>query len=164
MVTAFIGIGSNLGDTRHHCIEAVERMEGISGCEVTGRSGLYLTEPVGVEDQGWYMNGVVSLITTIPALSLITILLSIETNMGRVRDKKWGPRIIDLDILMFGMEIIRSDTLTVPHPLMHQRRFVLAPMVDLAPDLIHPSLGKTMTELLLSIPEDDQIIRPVEDH
>jgi len=163
MKTAYIGIGSNLGDTRRNCRRAIERIGRIPGCSITGLSGLYLTEPVGVEGQDWYVNGVVAISTSLSAQDLIKGLYTIEADMGRVRKERWGPRIIDLDILLFGQDVIREPNLTIPHPFMHERRFVIAPMVDLAPDLAHPTLGKKMTELLKMIPEDGQVVNPIKD-
>ena len=123
---------------------------------------MYSTEPVGVNGQEWYLNCVAEISSGISAKRLMERLLAIEKDMGRVREGgRWQARIIDLDILMFGMELIHEDNLTVPHPLMHRRRFVIVPMVDLAPDLIHPSLGKSMSELLQEIPEDGQEVKPL---
>lgn len=163
MKTAYIGIGSNLGDPRRNCLEAVDRIGKIPDCIITGFSRLYQTEPVGVEGQDWYVNAVVSLSAGVSAQSLMKSLLSIEADMGRVRNERWGPRNIDLDLLLFGRDIIHEESLTVPHPLMHERRFVIAPMVDLAPDLAHPSLCKTMIELLRAIPEGVQVAKPMEE-
>ncbi len=164
MKTAYIGIGSNMGDPRSNCLNAVERIGRVNGCRITGLSGLYMTEPVGVEGQDWYVNGVASVDVDMPARSLLECLLAIETEMGRVKNGHWSSRIIDLDILLFSREIIHEKCLIVPHPLMHQRRFVLAPMADMAPDLIHPSIGKSMIELLQKIPENDQAIKLILDH
>lgn len=152
----FIGIGSNLGDKRKNCVEAVERIGRIPGCRVIESSPWYLTRPVGVEGQDRYLNGVVSLEAEISPRELLVRLLGIEAAMGRVRTEKWGPRVIDLDILLVGREIISDPDLQVPHPLMHTRRFVLVPMVHLAPQLIHPVLGRTMADLLHGLGEEDQ--------
>jgi 2-amino-4-hydroxy-6-hydroxymethyldihydropteridine diphosphokinase len=163
MHTVFIGIGSNLGEPDKNCLEAVKRIEQVGGCKNTGVSRLYLTEPVGVEDQPWYVNCVMSISTNLSARRLMNILLRIESAMGRVREKKWESRNIDLDILLFDNEIISEENLTIPHPLMHKRRFVVAPIVDLAPNLIHPFLGKTMSELLDALPDDEQTVKLLED-
>lgn len=161
--TAYIGIGSNLEDKRQNCLTAVEMVEQIPGSELTGCSDWYSTEPVGVKGQDWYVNGVVSLSTKIPALDLLRRLLAIESDMGRVRRKRWESRIIDLDILLYGHEIINEKDLKVPHPLMHLRKFVLVPLVQLAPDLIHPSLGVTMAELLRRMTNIGQEVVPLKD-
>ena len=162
MKTAFIGIGSNLGDPLQNCLDSIDRIGNIPGCSIIGLSDLYWTEPVGIEGQDWYINGVVSISAGISAQDLMKRLFAIEEDMGRIRKVRWEPRVIDLDVLLFGCDIIHEQDLIVPHPLMHARKFVMAPMVDLAPDLEHPAFGKTMTELLQAIPEDKQIVKPVE--
>jgi 2-amino-4-hydroxy-6-hydroxymethyldihydropteridine diphosphokinase len=161
VTTAYIGIGSNLDDKRHNCLKAVEKVEQIPDSQLTGRSDWYLTKPVGVKGQDWYVNGVVSILTKIPPQDLMRRLLAIESDMGRVRTKRWEPRLIDLDILIYGREIIHEEDLTVPHPLMHLRKFVLVPLVQLAPDLIHPYLGVTMAELLRRIQDNGQEVVPL---
>ena len=158
MISAYIGIGSNLGEKQENCLEAVERMGKMLDCRITGRSDWYLTKPVGVEDQDWFVNGVASLTTEISPQVLLRRVMDIEADMGRVRRERWGPRIIDLDILLFGQEIIHEKNLKVPHPLMHLRRFVLEPLAELVPDLIHPSLGLSMMELLRRLPDDGQVV------
>ena len=158
MTAVYIGIGSNLGDRQGNCLRAVERMDRITGCRITGCSDWFLTKPVGVEGQEWYVNGVASLATDISPQDLLKRLLAIEEDMGRVRRERWGPRNIDLDILLFGREIIQELNLTIPHPRMHLRRFVLEPITQLAPDLVNPALGLSMKELLEQLPEDDQIV------
>jgi len=161
--TAYIGIGSNLGERHRYCLEAVDRLRRIPDVEVTGMSGWYLTRPVGVEGQDWYVNGVVSLGVRTSAQDLLKQLMAVEQVMGRVRTKRWGPRVIDLDILLFGKSIIQEDNLKVPHPLMHVRRFVLIPLAELAPEVTHPSLGATMTQLLEQLPADDQEVVPLKE-
>jgi len=163
MTSAYIGIGSNVGDRQENCLEAVERMGKLSGCRVTGCSDWYLTKPVGVEDQNWFVNGVASLTTGISPKVLLRRVLDIEADMGRVRRERWGPRIIDLDILLFGREIIQEENLKVPHPLMHLRRFVLEPIAQLAPDLIHPSLGLSMTALLKRLTDESQVVTKIKE-
>jgi len=161
-VTAvFISIGSNIGDKTGYCLSALDRMDRIPGCTVKARSSLYRTEPVGVEGQDWYVNGVAELEVELTARVLLDRLLAIEKEMGRERRKKWDSRTLDLDILLFGSQAIHEKDLIVPHPLMHERRFVLAPLTELAPDLIHPVLGKTITELLEKVPDDGQQVMPL---
>ncbi len=156
--TAYVGIGSNLGDKVNNCLRAMDLINGIHECSIAARSDLYRTEPVGVKGQNWYINGVVFLSTDLQVLDLLENLLSIETAMGRERKKRWDSRIIDLDILLYGNDIISEKDLTVPHRRMHLRRFVMVPMVQLAPDLIHPVQGKTMSELLEGLPEERQTV------
>lgn len=163
MSHVYIGVGSNLGEPEKNCLDAIRRIDEVEGCRKTGLSSLYLTEPVGVEGQPWYVNCVLSVNTDLSAARLMEILLNIEADMGRVRENKWESRNIDLDILLFDDEIISEKNLVVPHPLMHTRRFVIAPMVDLAPDLVHPCLGRTMSELLDALPDNEQQIRLMKD-
>jgi 2-amino-4-hydroxy-6-hydroxymethyldihydropteridine diphosphokinase len=159
---AYIGVGSNLGDKLNNCLRAIDRMNGIPGSRVSAQSEFYRTAPVGVAGQDWYMNGVVALSTDITAQHLLRCLLAIEAGMGRERRRKWDSRIIDLDILLFGDGIIDEENLRVPHPMMHSRRFVLVPLVSLAPHLVHPVLGKTLVELLNSVSDESQAVIPLE--
>jgi 2-amino-4-hydroxy-6-hydroxymethyldihydropteridine diphosphokinase len=156
--TAYIGIGSNLGDKLGNCLQAVELAKGIPGCRLQAQSQFFRTEPFGIEGQDWYVNGVIALGTDVSAPDLLKALLAIEADMGRERKRKWDPRGIDLDILLYGSDVIREPGLKVPHRFMHLRRFVLVPMVELAPDLVHPVLGKTMRQLLEELPEDGQAV------
>ena len=161
MNAVYIGVGSNLGDKLHNCRKAIELIDNIEGCTVMKQSGFYRTEPVGVASQDWYVNGVICVETGLSAQDLLKSLLSIETHMGRMRKKKWESRIIDLDILLFENHVIDEKTLTIPHPLMHMRKFVLMPMVQLDPDLVHPVLGRTMSELFDDLAEEGQGIMPI---
>ena len=158
MESAYIGIGSNIGQKIDHCKRAISLIGGLEGCSVKVQSPFYRTEPVGVEGQDPYVNGVVCVDTDLSAGTLLKCLLGIEADMGRVRRKKWDARVIDLDILLFGSRIIKKSGLIVPHPLMHLRRFVLTPMLQIAPDLIHPVLCKSMRELAGSLPGDGQAV------
>ena len=164
MATAYVGIGSNLGDRLQNCLRAIQMMKEIPGCGLAAVSGWYLTQPVGVTGQEWYVNGAASLTTTGTAEELLDRLLSIEKFMGRVRSRKWEPRTIDLDILLFGNEIINEEDLKIPHSLMHLRRFVLVPLSEIAPDVIHPQLGASIRELLKSLPEDDSKVLHLREH
>ena len=158
---AYIGVGSNLGDKVANCQEAVEKVNSLPGCSVGARSGLYRTEPVDVEDQDWYVNGVIRVDTDLPARDLLMELLAIEASMGRVRKQKWEARIIDLDILLYGNYRIKEEDLIIPHPLMHSRRFVLVPLNQLDPDLMHPVSGRTIWQLLRACGETGQDILPL---
>jgi 2-amino-4-hydroxy-6-hydroxymethyldihydropteridine diphosphokinase len=163
MTKAYIGIGSNIGNSHHNCLDAVKRIGLIPGCDLKRLSNLFLTEPIGVEGQDWYINGVAEIETGILPHDLLKYLLGIESDMGRVRKEKWESRVIDLDILIYGEEVINDENLKVPHPFMHERRFVMSPISELAPDLIHPVIGKTMTELLKEIPEAEQEIKLIKE-
>ena len=164
MKKVFIGIGSNLGDSRKNCIEAIDRINDHPDCEVLKVSSFYSTEPVGVADQNWFTNAVTVIGTTLESEVLIKALLDIEKEMGRIRTgSRWEARTIDLDILMFGDDIINKINLTVPHPLMHKRRFVMAPITEIEPEKIHPVLGKKMMQILAEIPEAEQPVKLLED-
>jgi len=137
-------------------------IEQIPGCELNRRSDWYLTKPVGTEGQDWYLNGVLAIYTRLSARELLRRLMNIEREMGRVREERWGARIIDLDILLYGREVINEENLSVPHPLMHLRKFVLVPLVQLDPHLMHPTFGMSVAELLKRIPENGQEVIRVE--
>jgi 2-amino-4-hydroxy-6-hydroxymethyldihydropteridine diphosphokinase len=157
---SYIGIGSNVGDRSANCVRAAERIAAVPGFDVVSCSEWFFTRPVGVDGQDWYMNGVLAADSEISPIRFLDHLLRIEKRMGRSRKERWEPRIIDLDLLLFGDEIIHQEGLSLPHPRMHMRRFVLVPLVQLAPDLRHPVLLKTMAELLLELPEDGQDVVP----
>ncbi|MDZ7697094.1 MAG: 2-amino-4-hydroxy-6-hydroxymethyldihydropteridine diphosphokinase [Deltaproteobacteria bacterium] len=160
---AYIGLGANLDDRLGRLREAIARVNDLSGCSITGVSSFYRTEPVGVAGQRWYVNGAVRVATSLRPRSLLRGMLNIESLMGRERRAKWDPRVIDLDLLLYGNEIVDQGGLTLPHPLMHERRFVLIPLVELAPDLVHPVLGKTIMDLLNGTTDDGQKVIRIEE-
>ena len=154
---AYIGIGSNLGHKVFNCKRSIASIDQVPGCEVTARSALFKTEPEGVTGQQWYANCVVEVQTERTPPELLDSLLAIEQEMGRTRTKKWESRIIDLDLLLFGEQVIDSADLVVPHPLLHTRRFVLEPLVQLAPELVHPVLNVTIRRLLNELPKESYV-------
>jgi len=149
---AYIGIGSNLGDKSFHCRYSIDQIDTLRGCHVIARSTLFKTEPEGVTGQPWYVNGIAQIAAMKSPFELLRGLMNIESAMGRTRKKRWEARIIDLDILLFGQEVITSHDLIIPHPLMHKRRFVLQPLAELTPNLVHPVLKLTIQELLDKLP------------
>ncbi len=149
---AYICLGSNEGDRDLNIAEAVQKMHLLGG--VFRKSSLYESEPWGVSEQPWFLNQVLILKTTLPAEILLAGLQKIETELGRIRVQKWGQRIIDLDILFYGDEIIEEEDLIVPHPRISERRFNLLPLNELSPDLIHPLSGKDITMLLKECKDD----------
>ena len=157
----FIGIGSNVGDPLNNCLKAISMIRQIMGCHVIRISSLYRTEPVGYRDQDWFVNCVILLQTELAPKELFNHLQNIEKIMGREKDIKWGPRSIDLDIILCEDLILEDEGLTIPHPFMHERRFVLIPMNEIAPDVIHPVLNKSVEELLNDLPEDGQAVFPI---
>ena len=142
MTRAYVGLGANLGDRESTLHEAVDALDAEEGIEVVAVSALRDTEPVGVGEQPQFLNGVVSLETTLSARDLLDSLLEIEQRFGRVRvPGEHGPRTLDLDLLLYGDEEIDEPGLTVPHPRLHDRRFVLEPLTELAPGLVIPGRG-----------------------
>jgi 2-amino-4-hydroxy-6-hydroxymethyldihydropteridine diphosphokinase len=139
--TAFVGIGSNLGDRETNLRRAVELLSEEEGIEVAAVSEIRETEPVGPVAQGPFLNGAVQIETTLHPRELLDRLLSIEESLGRVRLERFGPRTIDLDLLLYGDETVDEPGLTVPHPRLHERRFALEPLIDLDPGLEIPELG-----------------------
>lgn len=143
--TVYLSLGSNLGDREANLRAAIQNLEELG--HVTATSSFYETEPVDVKDQPWFLNCAVKLETELMPKQLLKAVLALEERMGRRRMQLKGPRTIDLDIVLFGNSVIESKELVVPHPRMHERRFVLEPMTEIAVDVRHPGLKKTMREL-----------------
>ena len=154
----YIGVGSNLGNKVGNCRRAIEAVVSDGRNRIVQCSPLYQTEPVGKKEQGWFINGVFATETSMEPGELLDFLLAAEKMMGRVRRERWGPRVIDLDILIFGQKVINEGVLQIPHPRLHERRFVLVPLRDIAPDLVHPLLGKTISQILAELPEEEKVL------
>ena len=154
---AFIGIGSNLGIPAENCEQAIRLLHNPPGIEVVARSSLYESEPVGKIEQDWFVNTAVAIRTSLTPEALLNALFKIEKTLGRERREKWGPRIIDLDILAYEDRVIHSTALTLPHPEMTKRRFVLLPLSEFAGDYMHPVENKTIHTLLQELPESPQV-------
>lgn len=143
--TVYLSLGSNLGDRAANLRTAIQNLQELG--QVTTTSSFYETEPVDVKEQPWFLNCAVKLETELMPKQLLKAVLALEERMGRRRKQAKGPRTIDIDILLFGNSIIESKELVVPHPRMHERRFVLEPMAEIAGDVRHPGLKKSMREL-----------------
>ena len=149
MNVAYLSLGSNLGDREAQLREAIRRLGELG--EVKRVSSFYETEPVEFTDQPWFVNCAVEFDTQLPADELLENLLKIEQQMGRVRNQPKGPRNIDIDLLLYDQKVIRGPHLKVPHPAMQERRFVLEPLAEIAPELMHPVLKKSVAEMLKEI-------------
>ncbi len=139
---AVLGLGSNIGDKAGNIARALDLLEERGDVRVVRRSPLYRSEPWGVKDQDWFVNACAGVATSLSPIELLERCLAVETEMGRVRQQRWGPRLIDIDVLTYGTQTIDTERLKLPHPLIEQRAFVLAPMSDIAPDIV--VRGKTV--------------------
>jgi 2-amino-4-hydroxy-6-hydroxymethyldihydropteridine diphosphokinase len=148
--TVYLGIGSNLGDRKAYLRKAIDRLEA-AGIHVLRCSSVYETEPQDVRDQPWFLNVVVEAETALYPLQLLGRTQNIELALGRVRRRSKGPRTLDIDILLIGDARIRSERLTVPHPALTRRRFVLEPLAEIAPDLVDPGTGRTIRDLAKNV-------------
>jgi 2-amino-4-hydroxy-6-hydroxymethyldihydropteridine diphosphokinase len=153
----YIGIGSNVGNKRANFFEAVTRLTKLPDTRVLKESSLYESEPLG-DAKEWYVNGAVEIETKFKPDMLLKKFKNIERAMGRKKIKKrWGARIIDLDILLYDSAVVKKKNLRIPHPEMPTRKFVLIPLSEIAPQVIHPELGVTISEILIKVKDDKKI-------
>ncbi len=146
MAIAYIGVGSNIGDRRKNCLDAVALL-GREGNRVLKVSSSRETEAWGKTDQPKFINLAVALETACSPKQLLSFLMEIEQEMGRKTTTRWGPRLIDLDILLYDGRVVTEEGLSIPHPLLHEREFVLTPLAEIAPDVIHPVLREKISVL-----------------
>ena len=157
---AYIALGSNIGDRELNLLRAVAEVGKLSGCKVTALSSFYETSPVGTVQQKSFYNAVLGLSTQLDAHALLDHLLQIEdTVFKRVRAIQQGPRRMDLDLLLYGDQIIDDDKLVVPHPRLAERLFVMQPLCEVAPELVHPLIGITVRELLAALKSDEIVVK-----
>lgn len=164
MATVYLGLGSNVGDTKKYLGDAVAALEALG--TILKTSSLYRTEPVGVTDQPWFLNQVVELTTTLSPEDLLKKTQHVENDLGRKRPdarsggrlkRRPGPRTIDIDILLYDNVALKTSNLTIPHPRMHERKFVLEPLTEIAPDATHPVLKKNIQGLLETTTDTNKI-------
>ena len=153
---AAVGLGSNIGDKIANIKKALAALDRVPRTKLKQRSRFYRTAPIGKTDQDWFVNAAALVETYLSPRELLEALLELENQMGRVRKEKWGPRLIDLDLLFYGDRILEEDGLIVPHPFMPQRLFVLTPLCDIAPDWRHPTLERTCRELAETVDAEGQ--------
>ena len=154
---AYIGVGSNIGDKAHRCEQGIAEILKVDRTTLLARSSLYKTQPVGHLPQDWFVNGVIKIETDLEALDLLRSMKEIENRLGRRKTFHWGPRTLDLDLLLFDDQIIDTEDLSVPHPRIQERQFVLIPLAEIDHHLIHPVLKKSVQELLDNFKQDQGV-------
>ncbi|HPO13764.1 MAG TPA: 2-amino-4-hydroxy-6-hydroxymethyldihydropteridine diphosphokinase [Candidatus Hydrogenedentes bacterium] len=154
-----LSLGSNLGDREVNLQRALEALEAVAGIAIIAKSHYYETEPVGVAEQPDFLNLAVEIETELAPLELLNAVKEIEARLGRTPSEHWGPRVIDIDIILWGERTVTTEPLMVPHKEFRKRAFVLAPLAEIAPDAVDPVTGKTVTELLRSPEAQGQVVR-----
>ncbi len=154
---AYIGIGSNVGDAYKNCVNSIRNVVSDERAGFVALSSLFCTSPVSPIAQQDFLNGALKISWSASPSDLLSFLLSVESKMGRQRDLPLGPRIIDMDILLFGDVLLDTDELTIPHPRLHERKFMLVPCIEIDPHLVHPRLGQPLVALLAKIGDEQKI-------
>jgi len=161
---AWISVGSNMGDKEGNCLAGIAALTESGRSKILITSRFFRTSPVDYTDQEWFVNGVVMIATTLSPSDLLDELLAIQRRMGRKADAiRFGPRVLDLDILLYDDLVLRTGNITIPHPRMHKRAFVLKPICDIDPAVIHPVLGETVARLLERLDGDGQQVYPLKE-
>jgi len=161
--TTYIGIGSNQGDKYKHCTLAIENICACESNRLIKQSSFYLTEPWGYREQDDFINLVIKIQTSFSPFDLLFFLQGVERKLIKNKNDKWGPRTIDLDILFYNDQRLESSQLTIPHPLLHQRGFVLLPLREIAPHLKHPVFNQTISQLLDRLNDGKRVIKLVKE-
>ncbi len=159
LYVAYIGFGSNIGDRLAHIQNAIRALSKTEGITLKKISSIYTTDPVGYEAQAQFLNGVAAIQTSLSPLSLLHTLKDIETTIGRKHRIRWGPREIDLDILIYEDLCVQTEKLVIPHPEMHLRGFVLVPLTEIAPNLVHPVFQESIQTLRNRLEDDKSVLR-----
>ena len=149
MTHAYLGLGSNIGDKAAHLAAAVEGLAAVPGLRVVARSADYRTPPWGETDQDWFLNGALAIETDLDPHALLDACLGVERDLGRIRERRWGPRVIDIDVLHYAGAAVSDERLVLPHRYVRERAFVLVPLADIAPDLVIG--GETVSEALAKL-------------
>ena len=157
MTHAYIGFGSNIDDRLDYITQALQLLLEPDSVSLIQISSLYETEPVGYEEQDWFLNGVIAVETNLPVHELLALLKEIEGAVGRQHRARWRPREVDLDLLIYDQCCINTPDLIVPHPEMHQRSFVLVPFAEIAPDILHPILQENIRTLLSNLNDEKAV-------
>ncbi|MEH7248579.1 2-amino-4-hydroxy-6-hydroxymethyldihydropteridine diphosphokinase [Neobacillus niacini] len=155
--TAFISLGSNIENRYDYLLKAIDKLANHSNIELVNCSSVYETDPVGYEDQDLFLNMVIEIITSFNAQELLDYCLKVELDLGRKREIFWGPRTIDLDILLYNQENIETETLIVPHPRMLEREFVMIPLSEIKPDLIPPNIERPLAAWINELPNKEGV-------
>ena len=146
-----------MGDKARRCEEAISEILKVDNHTLLAKSSFYKTQPVGYTAQDWFVNGVIKIETDLEALDLLRALKTIENHLGRIETFRWGPRVIDLDLLIFGGTCLETPEVTIPHPRLQERQFVLVPLAEIDPDLLHPVFKKSVRRLLEDMKEDQGV-------
>lgn len=158
---AYIGLGSNLGDKIHNCRQALQELVS-RGCLLVNRSSWYQTQPWGFEEQDWFVNGVAEVRTDLAPHELLSTCKEIEARLGRQENGRWGPRAIDIDILFYNNLMLSLPNLEIPHPRLHQRNFVLIPLLEIAPQVLHPVLKQSVCQLASTVRDTKEVLKIAE--